>query len=495
MKNNTKLKHKNYSQMDWSHVPSIRRKMLEPQRKKRNSALTKLLAKLGIKFLVFSVIAFIFSQVFLSVKDFNISLSLPFDELSELIHDLSPISESSISQIQEAYIEPEKYSAISSNTLMQNATIKATIKSGDSIDQIIERYGFSSQDSKAIEKAWSEFQSKSLHPYSLKAGLSLEVQMNSEGLAQNIKVPLDEKSSLFISRTQVGTFEASLSSQETKTGERILFGGIESSFAASAVKSGLSYDLVDDLVDIFSDRVSFHKDFKKGDRFTVIYQEHEVMDGAKSNSGVILAAALEISGKHLVAVRFVGADGKARYFNEKGQVLGDSFLRFPLKFSKISSYFTTARFHPVLKIKRPHNGVDFAAPVGTPVRTVGDGIVQFAGRKGGYGIIVEIKHSDRYVTGYAHLSSIASGLSRGDRVQRGQLIGAVGMTGLSTGPHLHFSLFDRGQYVDPLRSDLPRTEMAIIGKDLSERYFKRALFTLEHYQSVAANSVQSNFMQ
>jgi len=218
-----------------------------------------------------------------------------------------------------------------------------------------------------------------------------------------------------------------------------------------------------------------------------------VVDGGKSSSGVILAAALEVNGKQLVAVRFVGSDGKARYFSEKGQVVDDSFLRFPLKFSKITSYFTTARFHPVLKVRRPHNGIDFAAPIGTPVRAVGDGVIEYAGRKGGHGNIVEIRHSDRYLTGYSHLSMIETRLKRGARIGKGQILGAVGMTGLATGPHLHFSLYDRGKYVDPLKSDLPKSEENVIAKELSDSYFKRALFTLEHYQSAVASSLQSNF--
>jgi len=151
-------------------------------------------------------------------------------------------------------------------------------------------------------------------------------------------------------------------------------------------------------------------------------------------------------------VRHVGRDGRARYFDEKGKTGGGGFLRYPLKFSRISSVFSDSRFHPVLQRWRPHNGVDFAAPIGTPVRSVGDGIITHAGYNGAGGLTVKIKHSDRYTTAYLHLSQVERGLRTGMRISRGDQIGRVGMSGRSTGPHLHFSLYDDGKYVDPFKS-------------------------------------------
>jgi len=147
--------------------------------------------------------------------------------------------------------------------------------------------------------------------------------------------------------------------------------------------------------------------------------------------------------------------GPFNYYDESGKIPGNFFLRYPLQFSRISSVFTTARFHPLLNKTRPHNGVDFAAPTGTPVRTIGDGIVIKAGYSATTGNMVRIQHCDRYTTEYMHLSKIASNLQLGSKVSRGEVIGAVGMTGLATGPHLHFGLFDNGKYVDPLQKSLP----------------------------------------
>jgi murein DD-endopeptidase MepM/ murein hydrolase activator NlpD len=153
-------------------------------------------------------------------------------------------------------------------------------------------------------------------------------------------------------------------------------------------------------------------------------------------------------------VRDVSADGTVRYFDEKGEMPTKSFLRYPVQFTRISSVFTHARFHPVLKVSRPHNGVDFAAPIGTPIRTVGDGVVVFAGYNRSGGNMIKIAHDSRYTTEYMHLSKIASGVKTGSRVTRGSVIGALGNTGLSSGPHLHFGLFDRGKYVDPMKAKI-----------------------------------------
>lgn len=498
MRNNTKRKFKQGSNYDWSSVRPRRNKSVLFQRGSRKNRLTPLIGRFFVKLVLCILFVFITYEVFFFAKNVDFRISLP-EKVSHFLQDItSRLYVSKVPteyQIYENDISLPMYTSFDITTVSSQPTVRSTFKSGDSIDSIFKRLGFASEDASSVQGVLTDFESKHLGRVQIKAGAPIEIEMNQEGLPVQLLLPINDKELLKLVRNTSGIYAYSILDKQTKTGERILFGGIESSFAAAATKSGMSYDLVDDLVDIFSDRVSFHKDFRKGDRFTVIYQENEMLDGsrAKSNSGTILAAALEVGGKNLVAVRFVGEDGKARYFNENGQIQGDSFLRFPVKFSKISSYFTTARFHPVLKIKRPHNGVDFAAPIGTPVRTVGDGVVQFAGRQGGHGIIVEIKHSDRFVTGYSHLSSIAPGLKRGVRVQRGQVIGAVGMTGLATGPHLHFSLFDRGKYVDPLKSELPRTEEMTIRKGVSERYFKRALFTLQHYQSAASSSGQAGF--
>jgi murein DD-endopeptidase MepM/ murein hydrolase activator NlpD len=189
--------------------------------------------------------------------------------------------------------------------------------------------------------------------------------------------------------------------------------------------------------------------------------------------GIITSASLKTNGNLLVAVRHTNEKGESHYYDELGNPIGNYFLRYPLSFSRISSTFSYSRFHPVLKRARPHNGVDFAAPVGTPVRAVGDGIIEISGMRGAAGNMVKISHGNRWSTAYLHLHRISKDVRPGTRVSRGQVIGTVGSTGLSTGPHLHFSLYDRGRYVDPLKTNLPSMSEGI--KPLAKEYLLAAL--------------------
>lgn len=368
-------------------------------------------------------------------------------------------------------------------------TILLEVKSGDSLRSILERHGIDSEISSSANSELIRLKKEKSLKSLLKAGNKLESEFHHDGTISRIKISLSNDENLFLVKNADNTFSSKVSKIKTKVSERVLFGTIQSSFSAAARKAGLSYDMIDELVDIFSDRVSFHKDFRKGDSFSLIYHEHEKLDSKRSSSGIILAAALEVRGNHYTAIRYVGADSKPRYFNEKGELIGSSFLRYPLQFSRISSHFSDGRFHPVLKVKRPHYGVDFAAPTGTPVRTIGDGVVTFAGRKGGHGIIIEIRHSDRYTTGYSHLSAISPGIVRGKKVTKGMLIGKVGMTGLATGPHLHFSLYDYGKYIDPLKAKLPVSEGLSPGIKINSSYLNKAVYTLNHYQNIAKTPV------
>ena len=236
--------------------------------------------------------------------------------------------------------------------------------------------------------------------------------------------------------------------------KRFVGGVINSSLSAAADDADVPYAIVDDMVDFFGTKIDFRKDLQPGDSFAVLYTDRRLKDGTELEQGPIEAVSIELSGKLYAVVRYAGPDGVARYFDESGEPLGNYFLRYPLQFSRISSIFTNARFHPVLGVNRPHNGVDFAAPTGTPVRTIGDGVVTVAGFRGSTGNMIKIQHNDRWSTVYMHLSKIASGVKVGSKVERGQQIGAVGMTGLATGPHLHFEVHERDAYVDPIKANL-----------------------------------------
>lgn len=235
--------------------------------------------------------------------------------------------------------------------------------------------------------------------------------------------------------------------------ERLITGSIVTTLADAAERASLSFDVVDQLVDIFSDRVNFTRDIQPGDTFSVIVTEKRIQ-GVGSVVDSIDAALLSVNGSLYGAVRHIGKDGKARYYNERGETQGGQFLRYPVQFTRITSVFNKARFHPILKRTRIHPAVDFAAPNGTTVRTVAQGVVEKAGWAGSAGNMVQIRHDSRYTTVYRHLSKVS--VKKGQKVGKGDTIGRVGSTGLSTGPHLCFSVFKNGKYVDPLGKEVPK---------------------------------------
>lgn len=232
-------------------------------------------------------------------------------------------------------------------------------------------------------------------------------------------------------------------------------GSIDSSLFVSGQRAGLSDNLIMQLVSIFGWDIDFALDIRKGDQFTVIYEE-KFKDDVKVAEGPILAAEFINRNQSYRAVRYTSPDGDTSYFNGEGVSMRKAFLRTPLKFSRISSGFNLRRKHPVLNRIRAHRGVDYAAPTGTPIKATGDGTVLLAGTKGGYGKTVILKHGSTYNTLYAHMSSIAKNIRNGKRVKQEQIIGYVGKSGLATGPHLHYEFRVNGVHRNPLTVKLPK---------------------------------------
>lgn len=369
--------------------------------------------------------------------------------------------------------------------LSDSTRIYHRIKQKDTWQAILTEYRLDPSYGNEIVQALAQLEKNYDGRLQLQAGKMIELRLGRRARLAEVSFLVDASHQVVIDHNRKQGFVAEMVQLHRETAERVAVGYIKSSFAAAARQAGVSYQTVDELVDLFSDRVDFNSDLRVGDRFTVIFRDNIARSRRQIGVGPILAAALDINGERMIAARYVGTDGKARYFDGKGQPLGNSFLRYPLTFTRISSYFTTSRFHPILGKRRPHNGVDFAAPTGTPVRSVADAVVQFAGRKGGSGIMVLLKHNDRFSTNYLHLSRIAPGVRTGGRVSRGQVIGAVGATGLATGPHLHFGFFDKGKYVDPLKMKLPFLDTLQKGTSMETGYLRRVLHTLNHYQSLS----------
>lgn len=370
-------------------------------------------------------------------------------------------------------------------SLNNSGRVTHYLRSGERVSTLFHRFGLNEEDAPKVEKAIIALGKEAELSLMPKPGRKVVIGLTKKGTLGKFRYQISRDQEVIVSRKIVNgesTFEAKLVAQPAFELQVAARGEIRTSFNAAAKSSRIPTEILDDIADLFSSRLNFKKDFQSGDRFSVIYRQKMLKGSPSGVAGPIIAVVFESDGKNYYALRYVGADGKARYFDETGKLLGDSFLRFPLQFSKITSAFTDARFHPVLRIRRPHNGVDFAAAIGTPVRTIGDGQIVFAGFKGPNGNMVKIRHNDRYTTEYLHLSSIAPGIRRGTAISRGQLIGAVGSTGLSTGSHLHFGMFDRGRYVDPLKTALPNSDSLSRDKAIDKKYLAGLLSTLQRYQ-------------
>lgn len=240
--------------------------------------------------------------------------------------------------------------------------------------------------------------------------------------------------------------------QEVRTASGVINGG---SLYDNARSAGVDPAVISRMVDILAWDINFQKDVRSGDTYRVLYRR-KFRPGSRTSDQIrILAVEFVNQGRKYTAVYFEGEDGNGNYYNNHGHSVSRSFLRYPLEFRRISSRFSHSRFHPVLKVRRPHYGVDFAARTGTPIRAVGDGRVTRAGWKGGYGRLVEISHGGAMKTRYAHLRRYGPGIRRGVSVKKGQTIGYVGCSGLCTGPHLHFEMWQDNRYVDPLRANIP----------------------------------------
>ena len=237
--------------------------------------------------------------------------------------------------------------------------------------------------------------------------------------------------------------------------ERFASVTIDESLYQSALKEGISDSVIMDLVFIFGWDIDFVFDIRSGDSFEILYEEY-FYKGEKIKNGDIVVARFKRGKKVFSAIRFFSSvSGTKEYFSTRGENVKKAFLKTPVEFSYISSHYNLKRKHPVLNKIRAHTGVDYAAPTGTPVRSTSSGTVSFIGNKGGYGKLIEIKHSEDYSTRYAHLSKFNPRLSNGSKVEQGETIGYVGQTGLATGPHLHYEFRVGGNHTNPLTVKLP----------------------------------------
>lgn len=347
-----------------------------------------------------------------------------------------------------------------------------TVRRGDTLSAIFARFRLKPDEAYRLSR----------HPDArilnrLVPGQTLKIKADRDGHLQQLTYQIDPTVSLQVARivgaegADGGTFEAVRHTREFEIRYRYVNGLIKSSLFGAGQKVGLSDPMILKLVEIFGWDIDFALDLRKGDTFVVI-QEEKYWQGQKVADGEIVAAEFRNRGKTFRAIRHTDATGKLGYYTPTGLSVRRTFLRTPVKFTRISSRFSRRRYHPLLKRWRAHKGIDYAARRGTPVLATADGRVSFAGGKGQYGNVIIIKHGGSYSTLYAHLSRFKRGIRRGNRIEQGETIGYVGSTGLVTGPHLHYELRVNGVYVDPLRFKQPKAEP--IKPEYRTRFLKEA---------------------
>jgi murein DD-endopeptidase MepM/ murein hydrolase activator NlpD len=287
----------------------------------------------------------------------------------------------------------------------------------------------------------------------ISVGHPFGVTFGPDGLLAAFTYGIDELQTLKVIR-EGEAFRAELVKREYDVKVETVRGEITSSLFGAVNAAGEDDQLAFDLADIFMWDVDFNTELQKGDSFAVAVEKLS-LDGKRSRYGRILSAELVRGARVIQAVRFEGKNGPG-YYMPDGRPMRKAFLRSPLRFTRISSVFTYARLHPILKLMRPHLGVDYAAPTGTPVRASADGVVIGAGREGGYGNVVRMRHPNSYETLYGHLSRI--NVRVGQRLTQGTVLGLVGATGLATGPHLDYRMIKSGVFVNPLKVQSPPAE-------------------------------------
>lgn len=373
-----------------------------------------------------------------------------------------PASESDVTILNDA-LTPQSNTTPTSDELSWQ---EIEVKSGDNLSLIFPRVGLGARDVYNVAQTAGE-DAKAL--LNLRPGQIVRfgtvTDRDQKLVLKQLQLQLTPMKTLTLTSTDKG-FETDVVERELDKQRQLVAGEIQSSLFVDGQKAGMSDRLIMEMAHIFGWDVDFALDLRQGDSFKVIYNEN-FLDGEKVADGEILAAEFTNRGKTFRAIRFTDNNGESRFYTPDGDSMRKAFTRTPVPISRISSGFNPNRKHPVLQTNRPHRGVDYAAATGTPILATGDGKVAFVGTKGGYGRTVILSHGGRYTTLFAHMSKYKKGISAGQRVRQGEVIGYIGSSGLATGPHLHYEFRVDGIHKNPLTVTLPKAE-PIPGQYLAE---------------------------
>jgi murein DD-endopeptidase MepM/ murein hydrolase activator NlpD len=323
------------------------------------------------------------------------------------------------------------------------------VQRGDTVDELLRRLSIEDAAASAYLRKSADAESFRKLP----VGTEVQAETTATGGLIALRYLGDNSAQILIDK-QDSAFHTKILPAQLENRLFVRTGDIKTNLYAATDEAGMPEAAANQLNELFSGDIDFHHDLRKGDKFTVVY-EMTYSNGALLHTGRIQAAEFINQGHTYRAVYFQKDAQHGDYYTPEGKSMHKAFLRSPVEFSRISSGFTTARFHPILKKWRAHKGVDFAAPMGTRVKVTADGIVSLVGKQNSYGNVIMVNHQGRYTTVYGHLSRFANGLHQGQHVAQGDVIGYVGMTGWATGPHLHYEFRVNGQQHDPLRVALP----------------------------------------
>ncbi len=337
------------------------------------------------------------------------------------------------------------------------------INEGDTLSSILDEANISSADAVAIIEAFS----KKYNPRKLNIGTAVEFHFDKKSDGAHAF------NSMVVSVNNLKKISVSLNASNEFSAYELTIplvkqvihqqGAIKNSFIGTAVEMSIPSNAIMSMIRAFSYDVDFQRDIKQGDKLEVVMEKFYTEDGKLSHTGNILYSGLTLGDKKISIYHFVHPDGQVSYYNEKGESIKKEFLRTPINAARISSKFGM-RSHPVLGYTKMHKGVDFAAPVGTPILAAGGGTVEAATRFGGYGKYIRIKHNATYSTVYGHASRFAKGIRPGAKVSQGQVIAYVGTTGVTSGPHLHYEVLERGKQINPLKFKFASNTEKLTGK-------------------------------
>jgi murein DD-endopeptidase MepM/ murein hydrolase activator NlpD len=354
------------------------------------------------------------------------------------------ITQSNLHVIQERRPEPAPAAAQQSYK-----EICGTVKKGETLSDIFRKYKLDMGELFALKEASADVHSlRYLYP-----GRTYRITVNDDNRISSFTYWMNDDNILNVRKGESG-FSAEKKCVEYEKKMQYIGGAIRENLVSSIGEGGENLKLALQLSDVFAWDIDFNTDLRNGDEFRIAV-EGLYLNGEFRKYGDILFAEFVNQGKPHHAYRFT-FNGQTDYFDSDGKSLRRKFLKAPLSFRRISSGFTRNRFHPILRIFRPHHGLDYAAPAGTPVSVVGDGTVAFSGYKGDYGKLVTVRHPNGWKTYYGHLSRIGKSIRKGKKVHQGQIIGYVGSTGLATGPHLHYEVKIHNKPVNPLALRLPQ---------------------------------------